>query len=181
MRDELRRTLNTLNDVGLSLANDFVNGLAKISTYQRHGEHLPPPTLTLVTSLPRIAEPPRIERAREPHFIVNHKMETIAVSTGLQSLMRLSAAELLGHRWERFVDGDDELHLVRNKWLEAAQTHKGFTHTVRCRTGIGGIAFMFMRVEPFEHPATQEFEGFFGTVRAQTLPLTLLHSQERSA
>lgn len=182
MRPDLRRISHGLNDVGLELAKRFIEELAHRPEYAR----LAPPLDAPFTIVPKTAPTPTptrtlASRAREPYFLVDRRLDVIAVSTALQRILGSSAQDLLGQRWQRVVDGADELRLIHQKWLISAQTHRGFTHTTRCRTAAGAIVFLFMRVEPYETPGTRAFGGFFGTVRIQTLPLTLLYSQEQSA
>lgn len=176
MRLDLRPTLNGLNDEGLQIAKTFLDGLAQLPEFRRIAEPTAPPFTLVPTPQPSSAST-FVSRAREPYFLVDHRMDVIAVSTALQRVLGATAYDLLGRRWERLVDGADELRLVHQKWLISAQTHHGFTHTTRCRTPKGAIVFLFMKVEPYEAPDTGRFGGFFGAVRVQPVPLTLLHSE----
>jgi hypothetical protein len=96
------------------------------------------------------------------YFRMNERCDLVEIAPPLLALLEVTNPdELLGDKWEQFIELD-ELKRVLELWGVAAQTRCGFTHLFRFRTPSGRLLLLRERVYPLRDSETLAFHGWFG-------------------
>lgn len=166
MRNQtLRDRLDQLTDRGHELLLSFADLILADPQYRRDRASAPP-ALRLITTTHRKDS---VTRPTGAYFRRQHG-KMIEVSPELARMCDTTPDQLLGEGWRRFVPAED-IATVDARWKAARDRKVPFSALIRIHTATGRIIYAYQRVRPWVNRQTGEFEGFFGTLHDQVLPM----------